>query len=662
MSSRTVTAARPTIYDAQGRPVALGASVGRGGEAEVFAVHSTPASVAKIYHKVPDRSKGEKLAAMASAAGPELLRVAAWPTGTLHVRPGGDVTGLVMPRVERHRELHALYSPAQRRQMFPHAGWDFLLHVALNVCRAVAVVHGAGHVVGDVNQKNVVVSEDGLVRLLDCDSFQISFGGKRFPCEVGVPDFTPPELHGQSFRGVVRTPSHDAFGLAILVFHLLFMGRHPFTGVYRKGKADMPTERAIREGRYVYSIHASRYEMDTPPHSLPPAAGATAEVAGLFERAFALQTGTGTRPTAAEWVVGLTRMQKELRRCGSHRGHVFVGSQCPWCAVERGGGPDFFLTLAAISVGDRSRPDAPAAPVWNLDALLRRAQAIPAPPPTLPATVRQPSAKAGVASQVASKTPQQVLAVLSHVVAVVCFFGMFQVGWLFFVMLGAAFVGSAMRKEAAKPRIAPALKDELAQVAQAHVAALSEWDRDVSRPSEQYREAEKTLDAKQRAYRNLPGEHQKARQDLHTNQQQVQLKRHLEKFYVRNARIDGVGPGLKSTLMSFGIETAADISRGAVGRVPGFGPARTHALLGWRQSLEARFVFNPNRGVDPADLAEVDRRFAAKRQKLEQEMEALVAQMKSHSTRAHGAAQRLQGELARTGNALAVVKAKAGQR
>ena len=641
--------------------MALGESIGRGGEAEVFAVQAVPGSVAKVYHKVPEHTKGEKLAVMAAIAAPDLLRVAAWPTGTLHVRPGGEVTGLMMPRVERHRELHALYSPAQRRQTFPHRDWEFLLHVAVNVARAVAIVHAAGHVVGDVNQKNVVVNEEGKVRLLDCDSFQISVGGRRFPCEVGVPDFTPPELHGQSFKGVIRTQNHDCFGLAILVFHLLFMGRHPFTGVYQKGRADMPTERAIREGRYVYGIHAVRHEMDAPPHSLPPAAGATAEVALLFERAFALQNGAPTRPSAAEWVGALTRMQKEVRRCGAHRGHAFVGSNCPWCAIERGGGPDFFLTLASISPGAARTPGA-SAPVWSLDALLRRAQAIPHPPTSLAPSLRQPPAKAGVASQVASNAPQLAFSALFYFVAIACFFAMFEFGWLFFVMLGAVFVGNALRDGAKTSKLDPALRDLLAQAIRAHIARVSDWDRDVAGPARQFHDAARTLDEKQRAYRLLPGEHQKARQDLHSNQHQIQLRQHLEKFYVRGARVDGVGPSLKQTLMSFGIETAADVTRGAVLRVPGFGPARTQALLDWRRGIEARFVFNPNKSVDPADLAEIDRRFAAKRQKLEQEMEALVAQMQSHSSRTQNAAQRLQGELARTGEALAVAKAKAGQR
>lgn len=52
-----------------------------------------------------------------------------------------------------------------------------------------------------------------------------------FHCDVGVPLWTPPELQGRDFRGLTRTKNHDRFGLAVLMFQLLFMGRHPFAGV-----------------------------------------------------------------------------------------------------------------------------------------------------------------------------------------------------------------------------------------------------------------------------------------------------------------------------------------------------------------------------------------------------------------------------------------------
>ena len=135
-----------------------------------------------------------------------------------------------MPRILGHLEIHHLYSVAQRKKDFPEADLGFLLHTARNCAIAFEAVHGHGHVVGDVNQKNVMVSKKGIVAFVDCDSFQVAEGARIFRCGVGVPEYTPPELHGKNFASLDRAANHDLFGLAVLVFHLLMMGRHPFSG------------------------------------------------------------------------------------------------------------------------------------------------------------------------------------------------------------------------------------------------------------------------------------------------------------------------------------------------------------------------------------------------------------------------------------------------
>ena len=67
-----------------------------------------------------------------------------------------------------------IYSPAHRRQSYPHCAWDFLLYVARNIASSFATVHEHGHVVGDVNQNSFMVGRDSKVVLIDSDSFQIA--------------------------------------------------------------------------------------------------------------------------------------------------------------------------------------------------------------------------------------------------------------------------------------------------------------------------------------------------------------------------------------------------------------------------------------------------------------------------------------------------------
>ena len=63
---------------------------------------------------------------------------------------------------------------------------------------------------------SVLVAPDATVKLIDCDSFQITAQGKRYLCEVGVETFTPPELQGKNLRQIMRTANHDGFGLAVM--------------------------------------------------------------------------------------------------------------------------------------------------------------------------------------------------------------------------------------------------------------------------------------------------------------------------------------------------------------------------------------------------------------------------------------------------------------
>ena len=173
----------------------------------VFDVVGRPDLVAKLYSKPQSKERCDKLRAMAKLCSPDLLKIAAWPTATLSNGNPAAVDGILMPRIVDHKEIHHLYSVAQRKKDFPEADWGFLLHTARNCAIAFEAVHQHGHVVGDVNQKNVMVSKKGIVALVDCDSFQVAEGSRIFRCGVGVPEYTPPELHGKNFASLDRPPT-----------------------------------------------------------------------------------------------------------------------------------------------------------------------------------------------------------------------------------------------------------------------------------------------------------------------------------------------------------------------------------------------------------------------------------------------------------------------
>jgi DNA-binding helix-hairpin-helix protein with protein kinase domain len=210
---------------------------------------------AKIYrpHILQERQGEleEKLPLMIALSNDLLLDNAAWPLDVLYDKRTKRLAGFVMKKIEEHKEIHLLYGPKSRIRDFPDAGWNFLIHTAINITRAFELIHNCGHIIGDINARSVLISKQATVRLIDCDSFQIMANGKQFACHVGFPEYTPPELQGRSLHGFVRNQSHDAFGLAVLLFHLIFMGRHPFAGQYL-GKGDKDLEESIKEYRFAY--------------------------------------------------------------------------------------------------------------------------------------------------------------------------------------------------------------------------------------------------------------------------------------------------------------------------------------------------------------------------------------------------------------------------
>jgi DNA-binding helix-hairpin-helix protein with protein kinase domain len=76
------------LFDHRGQRVPLGSRLGTGGEGEVFVLENRPGHVAKVYKTPRTIHQEAKLRAIVGAFREELNRVAAWPTATLHQRPG----------------------------------------------------------------------------------------------------------------------------------------------------------------------------------------------------------------------------------------------------------------------------------------------------------------------------------------------------------------------------------------------------------------------------------------------------------------------------------------------------------------------------------------------------------------------------------------------
>jgi len=290
-----------------GGVIEAGAKLGEGGEGVVFEARDGKRAI-KIYHKPLAGAAGDKLRAMVSLETAGLAAQAAWPEALI-AGPGGAIAGFVMQKAAEPFDIHAVYSPRDRRDKLPRADWRFLVHVAANLAAAFHAAHEAGVIIGDVNHGSVRVGKDGRVRLIDCDSYQIMQQGRTLRCGVGVDAYTPPELQGVSLADVDRTRDHDAFGLAVLIFQLLFMGRHPFAGAPRVPGAPTDIPAAIAARAYAY---ADKGPLLKPPPSAPPIELVSPDLVRLFEQAFA---GKGPRPTPLVWHQALMAFAPTLSVC-----------------------------------------------------------------------------------------------------------------------------------------------------------------------------------------------------------------------------------------------------------------------------------------------------------------------------------------------------------
>ena len=248
------------LFSGEGKRIVLGKPIAEGGEGSVFTAHavSTSPLVAKLYHPTQRmRWREQKLRLMCSR--PIRSPCVVWPRAVLYDELRRFV-GVLMPRADGvplgafafHAELLTNQFPSWTR-------YD-LTELCLNLSESVHTLHRCGVVLGDLHPGNVLVSPDGSVHWIDADSFQI----EDYPCSVGTERFRAPELRG-NYGDFLRTRSHDAYALSVLLFMTLTLGLSPFAR--QGGEGEM--REAVRKGVLPYPFASYKppagfYPPDTP--------------------------------------------------------------------------------------------------------------------------------------------------------------------------------------------------------------------------------------------------------------------------------------------------------------------------------------------------------------------------------------------------------------
>ncbi|MGB7274054.1 MAG: GUN4 domain-containing protein [Geitlerinemataceae cyanobacterium] len=355
-----------------GQPITLGRELGGGGEGKIYPISGYPSVVAKVYHPNQRSVERDRKLRVMYANSPGNSTSIAWPLDLLRDPDGTQAIGFVMRRVTRVRPLHDVYNPKTRRQQMPFFDYYYLHRTARNLAAAIATIHANGYTIGDVNESNILVSPRALVTLVDTDSFQVCDrrSGAIYRCPVGKPEFTPPELQGEAFAKVDRTPEHDRFGLAVLIFQLLMEGTHPFDGVYL-GQGDPPPKEArIAAGHFPYRPN-SPYR---PKPFAPPSELLHPQLRKLFWQCFeGGYISPKLRPSAVDWVDALSAAEAELIPCAVNAQHRYGKhlKSCPWCdrSAQLGGRDPFPGRRAPRPKAMKPKPRVPrvvASPVLSV--------------------------------------------------------------------------------------------------------------------------------------------------------------------------------------------------------------------------------------------------------------------------------------------------------
>ena len=238
----------------------LGRRVSEGGEGRIYLLEGNENFVVKIF--LPEKltlelfKKIEVMVKNKDKIPASRNFSIAWPEDLVYNRRG-EFVGYVMRKMKGVSLLSVLHPQIikNKYQFFKRLE---LVRIAKNVLEALDCLHDRGIFMGDINLRNILVNRDCHVSLIDTDSYQ--FGP--FKCKVGRPEFTHRDRLGREYSEFFREPKDEMFGMAILVFMILMVGRHPYTHV---GEVESITEN-IRKGYFPYrvsSVEGTSYE-NTP--------------------------------------------------------------------------------------------------------------------------------------------------------------------------------------------------------------------------------------------------------------------------------------------------------------------------------------------------------------------------------------------------------------
>ncbi|PZF71873.1 protein kinase domain-containing protein [Taibaiella soli] len=575
--------------------------IGQGGEGTVFEVMGSANLVLKIYSDPLVDEKIEKLIFMTSLLTDELQKFAAWPLDVVKDNKG-NVCGLVMKKLEGYVPLHNLFSPMDRKKLFPDKGYNFLVHVARNLATAFFKIHEMGIVVGDVNEANILVNSTGMVSLIDCDSFQIKNGNRYYFCEVGIPRYTPPELLERgSFTNVIRTTNTDNFSLSTLIFQLLFLGRAPFTGI-NPNKQEIDEETAIKTREFAYSLQRTNKKLFPAKNSLE-FTSLPAELIGLFHKSF---EDYPIRPVASQWINELQTLSKELVQCGKSKIHFFPKKAgiCPWCRFKSESNIMYFLDDSYLKAAPQ---------LDNIDLFIQGFRLEPLVIKKLQESPVNTHLHANSIDEKFKKLKRTKKFIISILIVVFTLMTLISLGFLFVGVFAILVANKLSQKK---------LKEELNRRQFAYDSLNHSKQSVISQHNslsqqKNYAQISNKIAGLIENFKDLPNEFAWTKKKTEEKHYQQKYNQYLQQFDIRNHTIPSFGAAKKLTIYNSGICNAADINKLRSIKIAGIGPKNIQILFDWQRHVGAGFVYTPDLNLLNSEINIASDALKNKRQKLE---------------------------------------------
>jgi DNA-binding helix-hairpin-helix protein with protein kinase domain len=293
------------------------------------------------------------------------------------------------------------------------------------------------------------------------------------------------------------------------------------------------------------------------------------------------------------WVKQLDALEGTLEKCQSNPLHYIPreAPDCAWCEMERQLNTVLFIPYVH---GQDLRLDTfdPRAGGFDLDLIytqileIVRSTKIPSPPISKHSGIT-PSPAAVEANKPISNTG-------SYVAIAIAIAGFVALPGLWFLWLITGYFGysSIDRGKAISKSTVERTKFERAftEAAANWGTVLSEWEKQTG--LEEFHRLALEFHEAAKIYRSLGEEEKTLRSEYQNHRRQKHLDAFLERFAIQHQKIHGIGPAKQMLLASYGIDTAADVTKRNVLRVPGFGEINSRGLFQWRANIEKKFVYN----------------------------------------------------------------------